>query len=171
MKKLVYLSVIVAVLLSFMTACGPAPTPQIIKETVVVEKVVEKEVEVEVTKVVEVEVEVEVPAEPVEKTIVEFWSTDHEVERVDLYEEIAERFMAEHPDIDVRIVVIMEGEVSQRVATGLAANRLPDMMRMGIERVAAFAAEIRPRASAPPCPSTVGSRPSGTAPTCSRRQA
>jgi ABC-type branched-subunit amino acid transport system substrate-binding protein len=37
------------------TACGPTPTPQVIKETVVVEK----EVEVEVTKVVEVEKEVE----------------------------------------------------------------------------------------------------------------
>jgi multiple sugar transport system substrate-binding protein len=153
MKKLVYLSVIVAVLVSFVAAC--APTPQVIEKEVVVEKpvvetvVVEKEVVVEkpVVETVVVEkkvvetVEVEVPAEPVEKTIVEFWSTDHEVERVDLYEEIAERFMAEHPDIDVRIVVIMEGEVSQRVATGLAANRLPDMMRMGIERVAAFAAD------------------------------
>jgi branched-chain amino acid transport system substrate-binding protein len=36
------------------TACGPTPTPQVVKETVVVEK------EVEVTKVVEVEKEVEV---------------------------------------------------------------------------------------------------------------
>jgi ABC-type branched-subunit amino acid transport system substrate-binding protein len=43
------------------TACGPAPTPQVIKETVVVEK----EVEVEVTKVVEVEKEVEKEVEVV----------------------------------------------------------------------------------------------------------
>ena len=131
MKKLVYLSVIVAVLLSFMAACGPTPTPEvvekIVKETVVVEKEVEKIVEV-------------TPV-PVEKTIIEFWSTDHEVERVDMYEKIAERFMAEHPDIDVRIVVIEEGQVSMRMATALAANRLPDICRMGIERVAAFAAD------------------------------
>jgi multiple sugar transport system substrate-binding protein len=141
MKKLVYLSVIVAVLLSFMTACGPTPTPQVIKETVVVEKEVQvevtKEVPVEVTKVVEVEV----PAEPVEKTVVEFWTTDNEEERVDVYEAVAERFMAEHPEIEVRIVPIEEAGVSQRIATALAANRLPDIVRMGVERVAAFAAD------------------------------
>jgi multiple sugar transport system substrate-binding protein len=139
MKKLVYLSVILAVLLSFMTACGPTPTPQVIKETVVVEK----EVPVEVTKEVPVEVTkvVEVPAEPVEKTVVEFWTTDNEEERVDVYEAVAERFMAEHPEIEVRIVPIEEAGVSQRIATALAANRLPDIVRMGVERVAAFAAD------------------------------
>jgi multiple sugar transport system substrate-binding protein len=139
MKKLVYLSVILAVLLSFMTACGPTPTPQVIKETVVVEK----EVPVEVTKEVPVEVTkvVEVPAEPMEKTVVEFWTTDNEEERVDVYEAVAERFMAEHPEIEVRIVPIEEAGVSQRIATALAANRLPDIVRMGVERVAAFAAD------------------------------
>ena len=139
MKKLVYLSVILAVLLSFMTACGPTPTPQVIKETVVVEK----EVQVEVTKEVPVEVTkvVEVPAEPMEKTVVEFWTTDNEEERVDVYEAVAERFMAEHPEIEVRIVPIEEAGVSQRIATALAANRLPDIVRMGVERVAAFAAD------------------------------
>jgi multiple sugar transport system substrate-binding protein len=139
MKKLVYLSVIVAVVLSFMAACGPTPTPQVIKETVVVEK----EVEVEVTKEVPVEVTkvVEVPAEPVEKTVVEFWTTDNEEERVDVYEAVAEGFMAEHPEIEVRIVPIEEAGVSQRIATALAANRLPDIVRMGVERVSAFAAD------------------------------
>jgi multiple sugar transport system substrate-binding protein len=139
MKKLVYLSVILAVLLSFMAACGPTPTPQVIKETVVVEK----EVQVEVTKEVPVEVTkvVEVPAEPMEKTVVEFWTTDNEEERVDVYEAVAARFMAEHPEIEVRIVPIEEAGVSQRIATALAANRLPDIVRMGVERVAAFAAD------------------------------
>jgi multiple sugar transport system substrate-binding protein len=141
MKRLVYLSVILAVLLSFMAACGPAPTPQIIKETVVVEKEVQvevtREVPVEVTKVVEVEV----PAEPMEKTVVEFWTTDNEEERVDVYEAVAARFMAEHPEIEVRIIPIEEAGVSQRMATAVAANRLPDIVRMGVERVAAFAAD------------------------------
>jgi len=49
--------------------------------------------------------------------------------------------MAENPDIEVRIVPIEEAGVSQRIATALAANRLPDIVRMGIERVAAFAAD------------------------------
>jgi len=129
MKKLVYLSVILAVLFSFVAACGPTPTPQIIKETVVVEKEVEKEVQVEVTAV------------PVEKTIVEFWTTDNEEDRVNVYEAVAAGFMAEHPEIEVRIVPIEEAGVSQRIATAMAANRLPDIVRMGIERVATFAAD------------------------------
>jgi multiple sugar transport system substrate-binding protein len=116
MRKALIALLVVAALVA---ACAPAatPTPQVItkKETVVVT--------------------------PPPRTVVEFWSTDHEEERVAVYEAVAERFMAQHPDIDLRIVVIQEGEVSQRIATALAANRLPDMMRMGIERVAAFAAD------------------------------
>jgi multiple sugar transport system substrate-binding protein len=111
-----------------------------VEVTVEVEKVVEVEKEVEVTKIVEVEKEVEVPAAGPE-TIIEFWTTDNEEERVTVYEQIAESFMAEHPEIEVRIVPIEEAGVTQRVATALAANRPPDIIRMGIERVAAFAAD------------------------------
>jgi multiple sugar transport system substrate-binding protein len=49
--------------------------------------------------------------------------------------------MAEHPEVEVRIVPIEEAGVSQRIATALAANRPPDIVRMGVERVAAFAAD------------------------------
>ena len=76
-----------------------------------------------------------------EKTVVEFWTTDNEEARVVVYEDIAARYMAEHPDVDVRIVPIDEGTITQRVSTAVAANRLPDIVRMGVERVAAFAAD------------------------------
>ena len=156
MKKLFAFGLVMIMLATMMAACA-APEPETIIQTVQVqvekevEKIVteivevEKEVEKIVTQVVEVEVEkevvVEVTAEPGEVTVVEFWSTDKEEDRVDLYEEIAARFMAENPDIDVRIVPIDEAEVTQRIATALAANRPPDLMRMGVERVAAFAAD------------------------------
>ena len=153
MKRLATLLVVVAVLASFVAAC--APTPVVVEKEVVVEKpvietvVVEKEVVVEkpVVETVVVEkkvvetVEVEVTAVPVEKTIVEFWTTDNEEDRVNVYEAVAAGFMAEHPEIEVRIVPIEEAGVSQRIATAVAANRLPDIVRMGIERVAAFAAD------------------------------
>jgi multiple sugar transport system substrate-binding protein len=73
--------------------------------------------------------------------VIEFWTTDNEEERVTRYEEVADRFMQENPKIEVRIVPIEEAGVSQRMATALAANRLPDIIRMGVERVAAFAAD------------------------------
>jgi multiple sugar transport system substrate-binding protein len=116
-----------------LTACA-APEP----ETIIVTEVVEIEGEqVVVTEVVEVEV----PAEETEKTVVEFWTTDNEAERVDRYEEVAARFMEANPDIEVRIVPIEEAGVSQRIATAVAANRLPDIVRMGVERVAALSAD------------------------------
>ena len=112
---------------SFVLGGCAQPAPETIIETV--------EVPVEVIK------EVEVPAEPTDKTVVEFWTTDNEEDRVDLYEAIAAAYMADHPDIDLRIVPIDEGSITQRIATAQAANRLPDIVRMGIERVAAFAAD------------------------------
>jgi multiple sugar transport system substrate-binding protein len=149
MKKTFALSLVVILLATFLAACGATPTPVVIKETVPVEVTKEVQVQVEVTKEVPVEVTkevvvketVQVPAEPVQKTVVEFWSTDNEEDRVNTYEAIAQRFMEQHPEIDVRIVPIEEAGVTQRMATALAANRPPDLIRMGVERVAAFAAD------------------------------
>lgn len=76
-----------------------------------------------------------------DKVIVEFWTTDNEEERVNVYEAVAASYMADHPNVDVRIVPIDEGTISQRVATAVGANRLPDIIRMGVERVSAFTAD------------------------------
>ena len=126
-KLFTFLMVVVLLGAVFAAACQPQ---------VVIEEV---PVEVVVTEIVEVPVEV--PAEPVDKTIVEFWTTDNEEDRVDVYEQIAAKYMAEHPEVDIRIVPIEEGGISQRIATARAANRLPDIVRMGIERVSSFAAD------------------------------
>jgi multiple sugar transport system substrate-binding protein len=139
MKRIMLILSALMVLGLLLTACQP----ETIVETVVVTEVVTEKEEVIVTQEVEViktEI-VEVPVEPTEKTVVEFWTTDNEEDRVNVYEDVAARFMEENPDIDLRIVPIEEAGVSQRVATALAANRLPDIVRMGIERVATFAAD------------------------------
>jgi multiple sugar transport system substrate-binding protein len=129
MKKLFALGLVMIMLAALLAGCGAAPEPEVIIQTVEVEK------EVKVVETVEVEVEAG------EKTVVEFWTTDNEADRVDVYEAVAEAFMAENPDIEVRIVAIEEAGVTQRMATALAANRPPDLVRMGVERVAAFAAD------------------------------
>ncbi|MBG0787725.1 MAG: carbohydrate ABC transporter substrate-binding protein [Anaerolineaceae bacterium] len=77
----------------------------------------------------------------VEKTVIEFWTTDNEEERILAYEAVADAFMAIHPEIDLRIVAIEESGIAQRIATAQAANRLPDIVRMGVERVSSFAAD------------------------------
>ena len=129
MKKGLALLLTLIMLSMMVVGCGGTPEPEVIVETVEV-KVVET-----------VEVPVEVPVEAGDKTVVEFWNTDNEEDRVDVYEAIADRIMADHPDLDVRIVAIEEAGVTQRMATALAANRPPDLVRMGVERVAAFAAD------------------------------
>jgi multiple sugar transport system substrate-binding protein len=75
------------------------------------------------------------------KTTIEFWTTDNEPDRVTVYEAVAARFMVANPDIEVKIVPVQEAKVSERIATAAAAGQLPDIVRMGIERVAAFAAD------------------------------
>jgi len=75
------------------------------------------------------------------QTVVEFWTTDNEPDRVTVYEDVAARFMAENPGIEVQIVPVEEAGISQRIATAVAAGNLPDIIRMGIERVAVFAAD------------------------------
>lgn len=152
MTKKIFVLLAVMVVFSLIAAqCGATPTPETVTvvETVVVEKEVEKEVRVvetvevekEVVETVEVvkEVEVEVPVE--RSVLVEFWTTDNEEERVQVYEAVAEAYMEQNPDVEVRIVPIEEAGVSQRIATAIAANRKPDIVRMGVERVAAFAAD------------------------------
>jgi len=127
MKKVfVFISMLMLVSLVF-AACAPAE-PEVVVQTVEVpgETVVETVI---------------VPAEESDKTVIEFWTTDNEPERVDTYEMIAEKFMEANPEYDLRIVPIDEGTISQRIATAQAANRLPDIVRMGIERVSSFAAD------------------------------
>ena len=142
MKKFLVFMITALLFTAVLTAC----TPEKIVETVIVEKegetIIETvEVPVEKEVIVTKEVIKEVPAEPVEKTVIEFWTTDNEEDRVNTYEEIAAAFMAEHPEIDLRIVPIEEAGIAQRIATAQAANRLPDIVRMGVERVSAFAAD------------------------------
>lgn len=149
MKKFPTKLLVLAVLaLLFLVACQP----ETVEVTRVVTETITETEQVEVTRIVEgesvtemVEVEVtrvvEVDSEPMDTTVIEFWTTDNEEERVDVYEAVAARYMEMHPEVEIRIVPIEEAGVTQRISTAQAANRLPDIVRMGVERVASFAAD------------------------------
>ena len=165
MKRIFLFTLVVVSLALVLAACQPeaeqVEVTRVVTETEQVEvtRVVEEivESEVEVTRIVEQVVEVEVPAEAIEKTVIDFWSTDTEAPRVELYEELIARYMAENPGVEVRLLPIEEAEVSQRISTAQGANRLPDIVRMGIERVAAFSAEgVLDQAAAQAVISSVG---------------
>ena len=72
---------------------------------------------------------------------IEFWSTDNEEDRVAVYEAVAAKFTEQNPDITIKIVPVEEGAISQRIATAKGAGDLPDIIRMGVERAAAFTAD------------------------------
>ncbi len=120
MKRFKLIISILVLSTMILTSCSSAKEPAVVEESGTVEEVVDV---------------------PTEKAIVEFWTTDNEPARLDVYEAIAARYMEEHPNVDVRIVAIEEAGISQRMATAMAAERLPDIVRMGVERVAAFAAD------------------------------
>lgn len=125
MKRCYLPFVILMTIVLGLSACGPAPTPE---KVVITQEVV-------LTQVVEVTPEVG------NKKVIEFWMDEPEEPRVKAYEEVAARFMAEHPDVEIRIVPIEEAGQAQRIATALAANRLPDIVRMGVQDAATFAAD------------------------------
>jgi len=134
MKK-VSIGIILTLLISaVLTACQPQPVPQPPTQeppaTEAVESPEEEKTEVPVP-----------PAETGEKVVIEFWTTDNEEERVIAYENVAKAYMSENPEVDLRIVPIDEASIAQRIATAQAANRLPDIIRLGIERVSSFAAD------------------------------
>lgn len=150
MRKTLLSLLTILALAAFLAACQPQTVEvtrvvtqtETVTEQVEVTRIVEGEPMTEMVEVTRViEVPVEVSAEPAEKTVIEFWTTDNEEERVNAYEAVAARYMDMHPEVDIRIVPIEEGGITQRIATAQAANRLPDIVRMGVERVAAFAAD------------------------------
>jgi multiple sugar transport system substrate-binding protein len=74
-------------------------------------------------------------------TVVEFWTTDNEEDRVTRYEEVAAAYEADHPGVDVQIVPIEESSAPQRLSTAVAANNMPDIVRLSVDEVAAIAAD------------------------------
>lgn len=122
----------------FISQCAFSETPEKVIETVRVEipkeVVVTKEVEIVVTRIVEVEA----PGTTPDKTVVEFWTNENSENQIIVYEEIAASFMEKNPEIDVRIVPIDDDSLFQRLTTAQNANRMPDIIRVGVEQIIEF---------------------------------
>lgn len=112
--------IVLVVLLTLLAACGPTPTPEVIKETVVVTKEVQvevtKEVPVEVTKVVEVTKEVPVEAETI--TVI---FPRHEADIVGAFPRRILEFTAE-TGINVKLIQMGWDEVADKVVPEMAAG-------------------------------------------------
>ncbi|NQT94643.1 MAG: carbohydrate ABC transporter substrate-binding protein [Lentisphaerae bacterium] len=72
---------------------------------------------------------------------VEFWTTDHEVDRIEVQRRLARRFEADHPGVQVRVIGVPENDLPKRLAAYRAGGRLPQVIRLGLEYAGGYADE------------------------------
>lgn len=121
-KRLVLSAVSALITLSLViTACGPTPTPEIIKQTV--------------------EVPVVVTATPVPKgpVTITFWHAYNPLETETLDTKVIPAFEKAHPDIKVQAQPVPYDEFHRKLLTALAGGTAPDLIRSDIIWVPEFA--------------------------------
>jgi multiple sugar transport system substrate-binding protein len=135
MKKIGLLVSVLILAGLLLSACGSTPEPEVIVETVEVEK--------EITKVVEVEVVVTATPEPEEepaqdaKMILRVGTGDSG-EGLNPHQEIIARFEEENPDILVQLEAVSGRDYYTRLLTQIAAGDAPDIMQIGDDAVPMF---------------------------------
>jgi multiple sugar transport system substrate-binding protein len=117
------------IVLILLVACTPAttPTPEIVKETVIVEE------QIEVEKLVTPTPE---PAGPVTIT---FWHGYNELETATLDEEVIPAFEAAYPNIIVEALNVPYDQFRRKLLTAIAGGTAPDLIRADIIWVPEFA--------------------------------
>ena len=133
MKRTWVLVVVVALLALVLASCA-TPTPQVVKETVVVTKVVEKEKPVEVTKIVKQTVEVTkivekvatpTPAPNVVKLT--FWTAPNPQQEA-FWKGVVDEWNKSHPNIQIDWQVIPAGASSEEaLLAAIATGTAPDI--------------------------------------------
>ncbi|NPV07880.1 MAG: extracellular solute-binding protein [Anaerolineae bacterium] len=125
-----------------LAACAATPTPQVIRETVVVTQEVEKVVErtVEVEKVVERTVEVEVTAAPSalagELKVWVFPMGENDMDT--LWTPLVGRFRQQYPNINLNIELLPWGGRREKMLTAFAAGEAPDVAYVNTDTLSLF---------------------------------
>ena len=72
------------------------------------------------------------PAEPV---AIQFWTADNQGDRIAAYRTVADRYMSANPGVEITIVPVEESTLSQRLREAALGDVLPDIARLGLERI------------------------------------
>ncbi|AZR73806.1 hypothetical protein BBF96_10660 [Anoxybacter fermentans] len=75
------------------------------------------------------------------KTEIEFWTTETEEERMAVIKDLVKEFEKLNPDIKVNVVAVQENDVPTKLAAGMAAGMLPEVVEMGAENILRLGAE------------------------------
>ena len=142
---LVFSLLMVVVLL--LSACAQ-PTPQVVKETVVVTKQVEKVVTKEVQKIVTKEVEKVVTKEvvatptpvPEEPITLKVWIMPNGPDPLGAMQQEAAEFQKLHPNVTVEVEVLDWGAAWPKITTAATSGEGPDISQLGTTWTASIAA-------------------------------
>ena len=82
-------------------------------------------------------------------TVVAFWTTEVERDRMDLQRALADEFHQAHPAIKIKVVPVGEQDLDKKLMAASAAGTLPDVVRVGLEHVKGYAQAgiLSPRAA------------------------
>ncbi|SFL53672.1 ABC transporter substrate-binding protein [Halanaerobium salsuginis] len=75
------------------------------------------------------------------KTTVEYWTTQTEEDRVEVINNLIDRFEAENPNYEINLVTVQENDIPTKLVAGMAAGRLPEIVEMGAEVILKMGAE------------------------------
>lgn len=119
----------VAAAAAALAGCGPAPTPQVIKETQIIKETqVVKETQI-VKETVKETVQVQVAApttEPITLTLWHHWGGDREP----LLKKAGDDFSARNPGVSVEMTLIPWERKEETVLTAMAAGNAPDVLHL-----------------------------------------
>lgn len=76
-----------------------------------------------------------------ETLTIEFWTTDHEQDRVETQRRLAAEFASVRPGVRVNVIGVSENDLPKRLAAYRAAGKLPDVLRLGLEYAGGYADE------------------------------
>ncbi|RCW56502.1 MULTISPECIES: ABC transporter substrate-binding protein [Halanaerobium] len=75
------------------------------------------------------------------QTTFEYWTTQTEENRVEVINQLIDRFEAQQDEYKVELVTVQENDIPTKLAAGMAAGRLPQMIEVGAENILKLGAE------------------------------
>ncbi|RAK12689.1 carbohydrate ABC transporter substrate-binding protein (CUT1 family) [Halanaerobium saccharolyticum] len=75
------------------------------------------------------------------QTTVEYWTTQTEENRVEIINNLIDRFEAQQDEYKIELVTVQENDIPTKLAAGMAAGRLPAMIEVGAENILKLGAE------------------------------
>ncbi|MEM7532337.1 MAG: extracellular solute-binding protein [Chloroflexota bacterium] len=75
-----------------------------------------------------------------QEQVIELWTADSNEESIAIYEEVALRYMQENPSVKIVIEPVATADFFDRLELAIALDEMPDIVRVGVERIPVLSA-------------------------------